>query len=118
MFGCVQRYVNSIQQSSSTFLGPPETSFIQGKLWKHYDIMENEALNVSSDELTTPLSSPQTPVEHTSSRIPLVFLNRLVNNLRSPSKRSPLKTKYVHHANNAFNDISHIPMSTVVCSET
>ena len=50
------------------------TLFIQGKgckLWKQSvldDIMEIEALNVSSDELT-PLSSPQTPVEHTPSRI-------------------------------------------------
>ena len=43
---------------------------------------------------------------------PPVFLNRLVNSLRSPSKCSD------DHVNNASNDVSHIPMYTVVCSET
>ena len=29
-----------------------------------------------------------------------------------------MKTKYVHHVNNASSDVSHIPMSTVGFSET
>lgn len=78
------------------------TLFIQGKgcrLWKENildEIMENESLNIAADEIdpsTTPNPSPSTSPVQRPSNSPLNVLNRLVNQMRSPSKRTPLKTK-------------------------
>lgn len=84
-----------------------KTIFIQGKGCRHWkenvldDILENESLNTISNEsssfispcLDTPSQPSPSSQRRSSITSPLVLLNRLVNSLRSPSKRTPLKSK-------------------------
>lgn len=71
-----------------------KTIFIQGKgckVWKESvldGIMDNESHN---DHPETPQPTHPSP-KQSSSRSPLMLINRLVNSLRSPSKRSPFKS--------------------------